>query len=231
MADTVEPVVISSVPDRTVFVVHSNVQIRVRLEEKFQQLPFCDAVLAPFVKAYNKKAKQAKCKERLDKNSIERVEIDSCAVEDLTVAACDLLPRNDMRAVITAAAPQQPCKVPGWKPKVELAGPYARFLQAVGAHSVDEVVHSEELPWSNKYPKPEDLALFASMAKEHGPLRATGLYAHHCKLGDDGVEALAAAFEHMPQLRSVYLQANQITTRGIQALCRHPPPGALKQCR
>jgi len=219
------------VKDLIVLASYGETQFKIRLEEKFQGRPLAATIVRPFVKAFNKKGKSNTSnvyKQRLEVETLERLEIEGVAVDDLSAAASSWLPRDGMRATLYFPAAARPLGAP--KPALEQpeGEPYTELVKRVKM-SVEQIATAEDLAWSSKTLRPQDMVAFAALAKEYAPLNVVNLYAYDNWIDDEALEALCPCFKLMPKLTSLHLHNNEITSRGCEFLADNPPVGRLKQ--
>tara|TARA_B110000046_G_scaffold60995_1_gene68585 strand:+ start:175 stop:885 length:711 start_codon:yes stop_codon:yes gene_type:complete len=179
LAPSPRPANAEGVKDLVVLASYGETQFKIRLEEKFQGRPLAATIVKPFVKAFNKKAKSNTSnvyKQRLEVETLERLEIEGVAVDDLSAAASAWLPRDGMRATLYFPAAARPLGAP--KPALEQpeGEPYTELVKRVKM-SVEQIATAEDLAWSSKTLRPQDMVAFAALAKEYGPLNVVNLYA------------------------------------------------------
>ena len=68
-----------------------------------------------------------------------------------------------------------------------------------------------------------------NLPKLSTPRPQRNVYIYGNWLTDSGMEPLSHALQLLPNLQNLYLQANEIGSRGVKFLCEHPPVGKLAQ--
>ena len=193
----------SSALDRTVLVSFGSTQFRIRLDQKFQQRSFRDAVVETFIKAYNKRAKAVKSKAKLSAGALNRVELNGEHIGDLSARTDSLVTQDGMHAELFFPPPPALLVAPVPTKAVAPAGPYASFLRKVDM-TLEQLLSAKELPFSNKFQSAADMEDFVAITKEHGPIAVESLYIC-ARLPSTRAKTHASVFLRLPDSVALFL--------------------------
>ena len=203
------------------------IELKLWLNTKWLHKPFRDAVLLPFIKAYNAKTSAAMSIELVKRVELDGQKLPSKAYSQLTD---ELVVGDKVRCAITFGElsepePPRPARTPSAHDQA-----HERFYRRVEMKGEHALLRADELAWSNKNLKAEDMESFLQICREKGPLpHVASCYFYGNWLGCSGMEPLSQALQLLPGLRNLYLQSNEIGNRGVRFLCDNPPPGELTQ--
>ncbi len=230
--------------ETVVVVRHLDVSARYVVKEKHLGRPIKEVVLDPFVKSYN-----AKCLGFVEtpfgpvasgKNAELMAAQEGHADNRRVPISLDRLRRlvlADERGHRELRDVKRPTRDEARRGallrcELEVFGgdePECVLLRKVGT-TLPAFLGATEWAFSGKSLTPDDMRVLAELVRSHGPLHSVAnLYLYSNWLQDAGLEHLVSILPLLPGLKSVFLHNNQITSKGVEALCLSPPATELTE--